>query len=192
MSNYQTDTDEQLLKKLAENDEPAFAEIYRRYSGVLFTTAYNFLKRRDGAEDAVQEIFLSLWKRRNLLDIRELEGYLKQSVRYYSLRAYQQGKKNPDFYSRLSEITEELAAEDSSVYRDLQELLEKVLSHLPADQQTIFRLNRVQGFTFPEIAAQLNISVKTVEKKMARSLKYIRENMSEGAIALLLICEFTR
>jgi RNA polymerase sigma-70 factor (ECF subfamily) len=174
MSNYQTDTDEQLLKKLAENDEPAFAEIYRRYSGVLFTTAYNFLKRRDGAEDAV------------------LEGYLKQSVRYYSLRAYQQGKKNPDFYSRLSEITEELAAEDSSVYRDLQELLEKVLSHLPADQQTIFRLNRVQGFTFPEIAAQLNISVKTVEKKMARSLKYIRENMSEGAIALLLICEFTR
>lgn len=188
MSNYQLYTDEQLLKRLAENDEPAFAEIYRRYSGELFITAYNFLKQRVGAEDAVQEIFLSLWKRRKTLDIQLLEGYLKQSVRYYMLRAYKQGKRKADFYSRLSDITQALVAEDSSVYHDLQDILEKVVGHLPADQQIIFRLNRIQGFTYHEIATQLNISIKTVEKKMSRSLKYLRVNMSEGILALVLLC----
>lgn len=191
MSNYQLYTDEQLLKKLAENDESAFAEIYRRYSGILFITAYNFLRQRNGAEDAVQEIFMSLWKRRNALDIQILEGYLKQSIRYYMLRAYKQGKRSADFHSHLSDITQALAAEDSSIYRDLQDVLEKIIRHLPPDQQTIFRLNKVQGYTYPEIAARLNISVKTIEKKMSHTLRYLRANMSEAMLLLLLSYQLT-
>lgn len=186
MDTFESYSDAELLKRLRQEGEPAFAEMYRRYSNTLFTTAFHFLKDRTGAEDAVQEIFLDVWKRRHRLEIQSsLEAYLKQSIRYFVLREYRREKKSLNFYSRLADITKELAAEDSSILRDLNEILEKVLSRLPADQQAIFRLNKVQGFTYPEIADQLHISVKTVEKKMSLSLKFIRSNMQEAVLALL-------
>ena len=187
MDTFMSYSDAELLKQLARDNESAFAEIYRRYSSILFTTAFNFLKDRTGAEDAVQEIFLDVWKRRHKLDIKSsLEAYLKQSIRYIVLKEYKQEKKSADFYGRLAEITKQLEAEDSTILRDLSEILDKVLSRLPADQQAIFRLNRVQGYTYPEIAEQLHISVKTVEKKMSHCLKFIRSNMQEAMLAILL------
>ncbi len=190
MDTFESYSDAELLKHLRQGNEAAFAEIYRRYSHVLFITAFKFLKDRTGAEDAVQEIFLDVWKRKVKLDIQSsLEGYLKQSIRYFVLREYRREKKSFDFYTRLTEITKELEMEDSSILRDLNEILEKVLSRLPVDQQAIFRLNRVQGFTYPEIAQQLHISVKTVEKKMSLSLKFIRSNMHEAVLALLIISQ---
>lgn len=76
MQLFPNHSDEQLLRLLQQNDEAAFTEIYNRYWKILYSSAHNILQVKDAAEDAVQEVFISLWKRRNLVHIESLKAYL--------------------------------------------------------------------------------------------------------------------
>ena len=185
---YKTYEDQVLLSLLSKDDEQAFAEIYQRYSSLLFTYAFNILKHTGGAEDAVQEIFLSLWKRRaELPHINSLGGYLTQSIKYFVLRALKEEKRDNEFFKRIAEITRDIESTNPSLYFDLQEVINKIISSLPEDHQKIYRLNREQGLTYQEIADNLNISVKTVEKKMSKTLQHLRFGINNAlAVAIVL------
>ncbi|MBL7733820.1 MAG: sigma-70 family RNA polymerase sigma factor [Chitinophagaceae bacterium] len=185
---YQTYHDAELLQCISENDEGAFSEIYRRYAAQMFITAFNILRRRAGAEDAVQDIFITLWKRRSGLQIDSLKAYLRQAVRYRALRMYKDEKKDDSFYARLAQATSDILQDDPVIFRNIQQLLQKIILTLPRDQQLIYRLHREQRLTYAEIAKRLDISVKTVEKKMSKSLKSIRPQLDK---LLFLILAFT-
>jgi len=174
-----------LLQCISENDEGAFSEIYRRYAAHMFITAFNILRRRAGAEDAVQEIFINLWKRRGELQIDSLKAYLHQSARYRALRMYKDERKADSFYERLTQATSDILQDDPVVFRDIQQILQKIILTLPGDQQVIYRLHREQRLTYSEIAKNLDISVKTVEKKMSKSLKSIRPQLDKLLFLLL-------
>ncbi|HRE50446.1 MAG TPA: sigma-70 family RNA polymerase sigma factor [Flavitalea sp.] len=182
---YQTYQDAELLQCISENDEGAFSEIYRRYAAHMFITAFNILRRRAGAEDAVQEIFINLWKRRGELQIDSLKAYLHQSARYRALRMYKDERKADSFYERLTQATSDILQDDPVVFRDIQQILQKIILTLPGDQQVIYRLHREQRLTYSEIAKNLDISVKTVEKKMSKSLKSIRPQLDKLLFLLL-------
>ncbi len=64
-----------------------------------------------------------------------------------------------------------------------------MISGFPEQQQQVWRLNREEGMTYPEIAALLRISPKTVEKKMSASLKILRNEMGGqmGEAMILMI-----
>jgi len=185
---YQTYHDAELLQCLSENDEGAFSEIYRRYAAQMFIIAFNILRRRAGAEDAVQDIFITLWKRRDGLQIDSLKAYLRQAVRYRALRMYKEEKKDDSFYARLAQATSDILQDDPVIFRNIQQLLQKIILTLPRDQQLIYRLHREQRLTYSEIAKRLDVSVKTVEKKMSKSLKSIRPQLDK---LLFLILAFT-
>jgi RNA polymerase sigma-70 factor (family 1) len=181
---YKQHSDEELLRSLRNDDESAFSEIYQRYSPVLFKTAYNILKHRSGAEDVVQEIFISLWNKRTNHNIQSLGGYLNQSTWYYALRIYREGKRDAQFQQRLADVSQLISIEDPAAYRDLQSILQKIIAQLPPEHQLIYKFSREQNMTYREIAQHLGISVKTVEKKMSDALKHIRLSMGQTLILL--------
>jgi RNA polymerase sigma-70 factor (family 1) len=185
---YKTYDDQDLISLLSKDDDQAFAEIYQRYSATLFTYAFNILKHTGGAEDAVQEIFLSLWKRKNELShIHSLGGYLTQSIKYFVLRAIKEEKRDQDFFKRITEITQDIEISDPALYFDLQQIINRIISSLPEDHQQIYRLNREQGLTYQEIANNLNISVKTVEKKMSKTLQHLRFGVNQALTLAVII-----
>lgn len=183
---YQTYSETQLLQLMASHDEQAFNEIYGRYAAEMFRNAFHVLRHRQLAEDAVQEVFISLWKRRTQLDVSSLKGYLLNATRYCMLQAFKKIKKDKLLQERLLRITEELRQGDPVIYREIQQALANILSQLPEDQQLIYKLNREQDMSYTQIAQHLNISVKTVEKKMSKSLKKIRPGM-DILFALLIL-----
>lgn len=185
---YQTYQDAELLQLIAENDEEAFSEIYKRYSTHMFISAFNILRHKAGTEDAVQEIFISLWKRRGELNIQSLKAYLLKSVRYHVLRVYKEEKKDDQFYERLAQVSTNILQDDPVIFRNIQQVLQKIILSLPGDQQMIYRLNREQSMSYSEIAQNLNISVKTVEKKMSKSLKSIRPQLDKLLFFYYLLC----
>src|SRR5690606_10629706 len=76
-------TDIELLALLKQGEESAFAELYKRYWKKLFVIACNRLGCPEDAEEIVQDIFTSLWRRRTTLkDDLELGVYLSVSVKY--------------------------------------------------------------------------------------------------------------
>ena len=186
MQNYPIHTDDQLLKQLYQNDEGAFAEIYNRYWKPLYTSAHNILQVREAAQDAVQEVFISLWKRRQDLQVDVLQSYLHQAVRFQVFKAIRAEKTDQDFFNRLALISKDILIEDPVLFRELESIYQQLIQSLPPDEQEIFLLHRDGGLTYKQIAEQKNISVKTVEKKMSRALKMIRYGMDDAMLLVLV------
>ena len=186
MQNYPTHTDDQLLKQLHQSDEMAFAEIYNRYWKPLYTSAHNILQIRDAAQDAVQEVFISLWKRREAVQVEVLQSYLHQAVRFQVFKAIRAEKTDQNFFNRLALISKDILFEDPVLFKELETRYKQLIQSLPPDEQEIFLMHRDGGLTYKQIAEQKNISVKTVEKKMSHALKEIRYGMDDAMVLALV------
>ena len=79
---YQLQKDETLLEMLSRSDTGAFDEIYRRYWVVVFRYAVGKVHTQQIAEDLCQDVFVSLWQRRNAVAIQHLEAYLVQATKF--------------------------------------------------------------------------------------------------------------
>jgi RNA polymerase sigma-70 factor (family 1) len=177
--------DEQLVRLLTENDENAFSEIYNRYWKPLYISVQNILHNTDPAQDAVQEVFISLWQRRHTVQIESLKAYLFQSVRFQVFKSIRADKAQANFYDRLSVVSREIQQQDPILYKEMQRLIVNMIATLPNDQREIFLLHRTEGLTYNQIAEKKNISVKTVEKKMSLALRHLR--MGTGDVVMLLL-----
>ncbi|NML36623.1 RNA polymerase sigma-70 factor [Chitinophaga sp. G-6-1-13] len=185
MSDYNTYTDDQLWSQITLDDQDAFTAVYNRYWKVLYVRARNVLSDSDLAEDIVQEVFISLWHRRQEVEVIHLKAYLFQAVRFQELKALRNLKSDTNFYERLAHISKDLLQHEPLAFKELDSVLQRVLATFPEDQRAIFSMSRDEGLTYREIADRMEISVKTVEKKISQALGAIRKGM-DSAFPLLL------
>ncbi|GGH74196.1 RNA polymerase sigma-70 factor (ECF subfamily) [Filimonas zeae] len=192
MTHYSALDDIRLLHLLQENDEAAFAEMYNRHWEALYATAYNIIRQEAVAKDAVQEVFITLWQRRNEADIQALLPYLKQAVRFQILKAIRAQKADEQFYTRLAAVTVDVMYNNPLLFKENEALFRKIIHSLPDDCRQVFLLSREQQFTYKQIAGWLNISEKTVEKKMTICLKHVKHMLAQSdaltVSVLLIVC----
>lgn len=174
-------SDEELLQLTRSGEEAAFSEIYNRYWKKLLTVAIN---KTDGnveeAEEIVQDIFVSLWKRRDQLELSSnLSNYLAASVKYRVIknlarkdlrRRYE--AENPHVFS-----TSDNSTQDWLDFEELRSRLEALVAALPEKCQLIYRMSRESGYSQKEIAGELSISEKTVEAHLGKALKSLRNGL---------------
>lgn len=186
-------SDTELIAALKEGEEQAFGEIYERYWKELYRKANHILQDPDASVDVLQDVFLSLWQRRAQVDILALKPYLHQALRFSVLKAIRKLKTDRQFYERLMEVTTEIIAENPLLFKEQQQLIQNLIDNLPEDCKQAFLLSREQEMTYKQIANFLNISEKTVEKRISKSLKMIRASLNiETCITILLWYEFHR
>lgn len=177
MDHYSHYTDNELIGLLRKGEEAAFSEIYGRYWRLLFDRVYAILRNEDVAKDAIQEVFISLWNRRKAVDITYLKAYLQQAARFKVLHFIREERVDSEFYGRLRKVTIAIIADNPLLFKEQQNLLNELVKSLPEDCKEAFLLSREDDLTYKQIAEQLNISIKTVEKRISKSLKYLRENI---------------
>ena len=163
--------EQQLLEHLALDSEDAFRE---RYEQTLLTKAFCYLVCEHDARDCLQDVFVSIWVKRSSLRIDNLHNYLHQAVRFRALRRRRENHQESSLDERLPRISDPFLPSDALDYKDLHRRLSSRIRTLPTDQQRIFSLHRDEGFSYQQIAPRLNISVKTVEKKMSLALRFLR------------------
>jgi RNA polymerase sigma-70 factor (family 1) len=179
LSAYSTYSDEQLLLHLSHNDRRAFEAIYHRYWKKLFTVAAYKLHSKQDAEDIVHEIFLTIWTRREQLNIRSLEAYLTTALKYMII-AHQERA-----LTKTISLSHELNEQPSPTQylqidaRFIEEKLTKELNSLPYKCRVVFTESRLKGKSNPEIARELNISRKMVEKHISSALRQLRPSFKE-------------
>lgn len=161
--------------------------IYKLYWRKLYNMAYYLVQSRQEAEDIVQDVFSSLWYRRERLHIRvSLENYLVRAVKYTAFFYIRlQSRKSavpenvhPD-YRHVSD------PEAVLIHKELDSLIGKILRSLPPKTQRVFSLSRFEGLTYAEIAERLDVSVKTVEYHISVALKKFSGKLTYG---ILLTC----
>lgn len=166
--------DDQLLERVAQHNADAFRELYERYQQPLLTRALHFLNCENSAKDCLQDVFVSIWVKREALVISNLNNYLHQAIRFRALRCLKSSRHAIRLDDRPPRLTDSFHPSAALDYKELHLRLEARIHALPPDQQRIFLLHRDQGLTYAQIARRFGISVKTVEKKMSLALRFLR------------------
>jgi RNA polymerase sigma-70 factor (ECF subfamily) len=176
-----------LARQAQDGDESAFAEIVRRYSPRVFSTASRFFRQRSLVEEAAQEVFLKAYTQLGSFEGRgSLEGWLTRIATNTCLNMLRGAKRRPELtVSDLSEeedqwlenqapASEQRSVEQNLVAADLADRLLSVLS--PEDQQALLMIDGEQA-SIKEVAAATGWSESKVKVRAFRARKKIREAM---------------
>jgi RNA polymerase sigma-70 factor (ECF subfamily) len=180
--------DDVLISLLREGNQDAYTEIYNRYKWSLHTHAYKKLGDRDAANDVVQDLFTSLWlKREDLFLNTTLPAYLYASIRNRVLNIIEHRVVESKYMDSLAAFVKDFVPPADHLVRqnELSAIIDKEIAALPAKMRVVFELSRKSNLTHKEIAEQLSISEQTVTKQIKNALKILR--MRLGLIAYLIL-----
>jgi RNA polymerase sigma-70 factor (family 1) len=182
-------SDEELLNRLLSNDQEAFKDIFLRYWYPLFKVANARINSREEAEEIVQDIFLALWRNRNALLIANLSAYLFSSVRkgvVSKIRSRFVHEKYRNYYLKFFPGYS-MSTDETIEFDALGTAIENALLQLPEKSRQVFRLNRLQGLSIPEISEILKMPRRTIEHHLTQSLRQLRIHLKDYILLFIMI-----
>jgi RNA polymerase sigma-70 factor, ECF subfamily len=181
--------DKELLERLKKDDEIAFKVIFNKYYPRLYYFILEFVPMNDIAENIVQDTFFTLWnKRHELTDNTNFGAYLFTVAKnncIYNLRNQKYRKKlfieNYISENEINTNIDVLSSIDSSAYvfEEIEKIIRETLDELPPQCRKVFMLSRFEEKKNKEIADELSISVKVVEKHITKGLKLFKAALKD-------------
>ena len=169
-----------LQERIRAGDERAFDSVFRTHYAHLVRVAESMLRESALAEEIAQEVMLELWRRRESLELEQtFAAYLIRSTRNRALNHIRhQRVVAREAAAAAIEPQASRSAEEELLGVELQQAVREAIDALPEKSREVFRLSREQGLKYAEIASVLEISVKTVEKRMGQALSELRERLA--------------
>lgn len=178
----------QLFRAHASGDKEAFEMLYRLYFPRLYAFSLKIINDSSLAKDVVQNVFIKIWESPTASNMENPEAFIYQMVRNASLNYIRHLKVVENLKSKVKEkyLGEELYYIDLAgnepcvlIEKELEDEITEVMNSLPEKCLTVFKLSRIEGLKNREIADQLGISLKTVEKHISKALHIYRDHFSE-------------
>lgn len=181
-----TDADLDLMQRVAANDPAAVAELYDRFGSLVYRLAFQAMPTRADAEDAVQEIFIRLWRTAGRYDPKRaaLVTWVMLISRRHLVDRLRRAKarvRPTTLDERQTQPVAETALVGASVERDerMAALLQRI-NRLPDLQRTVVTRAYLGGQTLRQIGEELNTPIGTIKSALSRALVRLRERgMSE-------------
>lgn len=178
--------EKEIVDKIREGDIKAFDFLFISYYPGLCAYAGDLVKSAEIAEEMVQDVFLKLWNKRSVLSVQtSLKAYLYRMIHNHCLNYIRDHSTQKtiktlsleDLQTRLAlfDIESSGSALDDLLSEQIENDLSKAINVLPEQCKKIFYLCRFQGLSYPEIAAQLNVSVSTVKTQMLRAIEKLKD-----------------
>ena len=164
--------DNTLVTLLQQGDLQAFDKLYWKYHSALYNNVLKITRDTGAAEDIVQEIFITLWQKRMLIETsKSISGWL--FVISYNKAINWQRKKLLETQKQQNITVEEDASTDT--YNMQMKMLEDALEKLSPQKRRVFELCKLQGKTYKETAEELNISSHTVKEYLSGAMASVKE-----------------
>jgi len=171
-------TNKELIELFHNAPKQAIEELFERYHAELCKVVFRILKDESLAEDIVQDVFYELWKKRDRLGVQtSFRAYLKRASINKSLNYIRDNKikfEGDEQYAFI-ESKENLAQNIEG--KNLKEIIDKEIDKLPPKCRMAFTLSRYEDMSYKEIAVEMGISIKTVEKHISKALKILNETL---------------
>jgi len=175
-------SDWQLMQRVAASDEAAIDELYARFSVLVYQSARQVLGTRPETEDAVQEVFVRLWRTADRFDPHraKLVTWVMLITRRHLIDRLRRQSVRPDRVALDENRAESTAVRGDSVENGSEssegrDRLRRQLARLPELQRTVIERAYLQGFSLREIAEQLDSPLGTVKSALSRGLARLRE-----------------
>lgn len=198
---YHTQYDETaVLKSLADGDELALKEIISRYWKDIYFVALTYIQNAEHAEEVTQDVFIKLWNgREKLHEVESFKDYIFIIARNHIFselrKALNREPVDSNLYGMEGYRDSQHTPEHRLELKEYRELLEKAIRRLPEKRQQIFRMSRMDGMSYAEIAEKMDIKVSTVNDHLTAAMNfirsYIRSQMPVGPISAVLAAFLT-
>ena len=170
--------------------EKDFDKIYVSYYPRLIRFAREYVVLEEDAENIVQDIFLFLWEKRDVLNIEvSLMSYMFSLVKHRCLDYLRHNNVVEDYKKEFNLKLSALEQLDSSVSSDdnIEDAINNAINKLPERCREIFLKCKMEGKKYREIAGEMNLSVNTIENQMSIALKKLRIELKDYLPLLVFI-----
>ena len=170
--------DQELLRQIKNNNSHALKILFEKYFGPLCFFSFQIVKSNELSEESVSDVFTNIWLKRNTIEIRtNFKTYIYTAVKNQSINYLRQEKRysqNTDS-NNLHLIVSDQTADQSILQQNLENKIDSLINELPKRRGLIFRMNRIDGLSYKEIAEILSISINTVQNQMVKAVKFISD-----------------
>ena len=179
--NLTKEQEQTLWKDMISGNKKSFEDLYNQYFQALINYGFRITKNENLIEDAVQELFISIWNNRtNLSEVNEVKFYLFRSLKNKILRQLEKDifdkSEDVDVYlDLLISISEEQKKIDSEQLNANLDTLQRAIAHLPIRQQEVINLKYYHDFTLDEIAKLMDVNKQSVSNLLFRSYAILRK-----------------
>jgi RNA polymerase sigma-70 factor (family 1) len=172
-----------LWAAIQQGDENAFELLYDNTVISLTNQAFSILKDRELVKDILQDVFVTLYTRRNELPAdMNVIGYLTNAVKYKVSTLLRDRLSRNTHHSTI--LQSELRASSSQSFpyenNELKNRIRASIETLPEKCRQAFMLNHYGSMSYKDIAQEMGISVKTVEKHIGKALQVLRNELREA------------
>lgn len=174
--------EKEILKLLKADDPGTVKQLFYQFYPFLCNAVFRILKDKALAEDLAQDTFFKFWEKRETINIQtSLKAYLRRMAvneALYYLRKNKKFQKADGVEPSDLGVTTD-TVEEQLLHQELEEKIGAAIKTLPPRCQEVFRLSRFEDLSYKEIAAKLEISIKTVENQMGKALKILRAALKD-------------
>ena len=190
-----------LIARCLEGDDSAFDELVQRYQDMVFNLSYRLLGSYDESADMTQEVFLQIYRKlgsfRRDASLRTwiyriVINRAKNRQRWWMRRigemtamSLDEAEANPTCELIALEVALATAPDKALERKEESQLLMRAIEQLPFSHRTILLLKEIEGLSYDEIAATLNLPLGTVKSRLARARKSLRDKLDPGLFGLV-------
>jgi len=182
-----------LLEKIKNDDQSSFSIVFTTYYRDLVMFSLTFTKTIEVSEEIVQDTFVKFWEDRHSLVISSsLKSYFLKAVQNRSID-WIRHLKIRDKYADSILHNAVLCENDTEHYvlrSELELNIDVALKKMPVELAETFQMSRFKGLTYSEISTKLNISVRTVEVRIGKALHFLRDQLKDYLLTLLVLWFF--
>ncbi|MBV8253017.1 MAG: RNA polymerase sigma factor [Chitinophaga sp.] len=185
--------DAELIEQLQDSQVAAFDELYWKYHEPVYRNIFKFVKEETVAQDILQEVFSRLWEKRfDLKTDQPVSGWLFVISFHLSVSHIRKKVREHALHKDLLSMSEEgmEGVENLQVQEEQFKLLMEGIAQLSPRKRDIVTLCKLEGKTYAEAAAELNISRHTVKEHLSIAMsllnEYMQRNGEQKYILLLL------
>jgi RNA polymerase sigma-70 factor (ECF subfamily) len=174
------------MENWQQSDMNAFETLYRQYEKLVFRTAYLITGSKEAAEDALQEVFVSVWRFRHTYDPKK--GKLTTWLHRITVNqcSKEKARKAPVSISvedkgvDMPEMKRSYQPEDVLINKMEYDRLLQAMDKLDTKHRSVLVLRYFNDLSYQEIAQALEIPLGTVKSRLNKSLRYLKEQMTTG------------
>lgn len=166
-----------LLLNLKDGNALSFDFFYKQYSQQIYRKLKKMVKIEFLAEELMQDVFIKVWDKRSLIDpTKSFKSYLFTIAQNLVYDHYRRVGREAKLQQEIKQefIEEYLHLDEGLILKETQDLLEMAINALPAQQQTVFRLCKIENKSYQQVSQQLGISISTVNGHIVRASKSVK------------------
>lgn len=167
-------SDEQIIQQLKKSNTNIIRHLFDLHYDDMCRYAFKIIEKQEIAEEVVQDVFVYLWEKRETISIHSsVKNYIVRAVKNQSINYLKSKYANLKFDTIDTHEQHDISGNELT-YKEISKLSRAAIKSLPERCAIIFKLSRIFGMTYNEIAENLEISPKTVENQIIIALKRIR------------------